>query len=264
MCQSRWLLMCTFGDDCQYKDIFHHKRIAVEIKSPFPQAHVPKHPYYEMPQCHVPQITAEMVALESDELWFVCCTNNLVTLNIANYAQQIWDTIMTITDDFYSPLKPPIPTRLHKLVKPLKADIKKYVTTHCNFTLEVPGLSGTYGEMKQSEHGSPYNVALDLKKIAFDIVNIQERSRVLSTECCLIFTEAHHCLRELAREIIVYMLNCKNRIHEELIPNSSPVAYTMKGKSLNIAQLCYLTDILQWELLKRNINMELQHLPTLQ
>ena len=83
-----------------------------------------------MPQHHVPQIPAEMVALESDELWLVCCTNNLVTLNIANYAQQIWDTMVTITDDLYSPLKPPIPTRLHKLVKPLKADIKKYVTTH--------------------------------------------------------------------------------------------------------------------------------------
>ena len=84
--------------------------------------------------------------------------------------------------------------------------------------------------MKHSEYGSLYNVAPDLKKIAFDIVNFQKRSHVLSTESCLIFTEAHCCLRELAKEIIVYMLNCKNRIHEELIQNSSPVAYVNEGE----------------------------------
>ena len=159
------LLVCTLGQDCPYQEVFDHKRIAVEIKSPFPQRHVPQQPYYKMPQHHVPQCTAEMVALESKELWLVCCTHNSVSLIISNYEAHIWNTMMLITDDLYSPLKPPIPTRLHNLVKPLRECIKKFVMTHCRFVLEVPRLCGTYGEMKVSEYGSPYTVAPQLKKL---------------------------------------------------------------------------------------------------
>ena len=61
------IIECTQGNDtCKHKSIKRHKRIMVEVKSPFPQEHLPEEPYYEVPTQHVPQLLCQMYFFKSD------------------------------------------------------------------------------------------------------------------------------------------------------------------------------------------------------
>ena len=66
------VLKCGNGPNCEYKDLPNHKPIGVEVKSPCPDPNNPENIYYNICPRNVPQVEAEMIVLETDELWFLC------------------------------------------------------------------------------------------------------------------------------------------------------------------------------------------------
>ena len=69
-----------------------------------------------------------------------------------------------------------------------------------------------------------------------------------AAECTLIFKDMHTCLRKLADEIGTFMVNEKDRLHSDKIPNLLPMAYIMKRKSLPTNDLRFLVDECQKDL----------------
>ena len=98
--------------------------------------------------------------------------------------------------------------------------------------------------LQVSELNSPYAISPSATTITPVLEFIENQSQIIATESKLIFTEGHRCLREMSRELLMYMMNCKDRIHDNFIPNCSPVAYALKGKSLNTKELWFLTNSL--------------------
>ena len=127
--------------------------------------------------------------------------------------------------------------------------------THCRFVIEVPRFSGVIGQQTVSSLGSPYAVCPNVHLTSPNLEILHERLCVLVSECKLIFKETHSCLRELARELGTFMLNNKDHLHEEDIPNCAPMAYVMKGKCLPIDTLQYLVNTCRDELQRRNISI---------
>ena len=146
-----------------------------------------------------------------------------------------------------------LPNKLHADLKSLKEDIKKFITTHCNFVLEVPTFTGDTGHIKPTDILSPYSTAPLLMETIADCDAIKECTWVLATECRSIFRDMHTCLWKMAREMGTFMLNDKDTFHSDKIPNSAPMAYIMKGKSLSTEDLCYLVNSCRDELQKRKI-----------
>ena len=52
---------------------------------------------------------------------------------------------------------------------------------------------------------------------------------------------------------MVFINSDKDRLHTSKVPNSAPMAYALKGKSMSTADLCHLINTCRHELLKRNI-----------
>ena len=70
---SNGYLQCIYGQDsCRFHGVRWHKCIMVEVKSPFPQEHLPEEPYYDVPVRHVPQLLCEMFYFSADELFLIC------------------------------------------------------------------------------------------------------------------------------------------------------------------------------------------------
>ena len=104
----------------------------------------------------------------------------------------------------------------------------------------MPTFTGELGMIPVSTYESPYSVPPVLQDSQVNLVQIQENSRVIAAECKLIFKDTHTCLRGL--EVSTFMLNDKDHMHSEKIPNSAPMAYIMKGKSLPTDDLYFIVN----------------------
>ena len=121
------LLQCIHGESqCKHYQVRRHKCIMVEIKSPFPQQHLPEEPYYEVPAKHVPQLLCEMFYFSADELWPICVTCRSVSLIIVYFEQCLFDKLLQIADDLYGQEKVKLPIHLHHDIHTIKDDIKQF------------------------------------------------------------------------------------------------------------------------------------------
>ena len=241
------------NQQCKYNLACNHKCIAVEVKCPYPNNAILEEPYYMVPKRHVPQLLAEMAALKVDELWLICYTRKSVSLIIVCHNEMLWNKILNIADDLYGPEKPNAPTRLHPVISQVKMEISEFIKSCCVFAMEVPPLTGNQGTLHKSELGSPYCIAPELNMELLNTTNAQKKCSVLATEARLLFHEGHRCLQQQAKEAMVFINSDKDRLHTSKVPNSAPMAYALKGKSMSTADLHHLINTCRCELLKRNI-----------
>ena len=130
------LIQCTGGGDkYKYNNGYNNKRIAVEMKSPFPNPNIPEEPYYKIPTWHVPQCLSEIAACEAEELWLIFITQKSVTLIIPSFSSEVWHIIYDIADDLYGPKMPKVQTCLHILIPQLKKKIKDFVENNSTFAM---------------------------------------------------------------------------------------------------------------------------------
>ena len=74
---------------------------------------------------------------------------------------------------------------------------------------------------------SPFIVEpLGLKEISRDIIMLCNKSRNL-------FQHIHDVLRSQATELLVFMINDKDRFQTDDVPNSMPFGYALKGRCLS-------------------------------
>ena len=195
-----------------------------------------------------PNFCVKCSTFHVDELFLICVTHKSVTVIIVYFDQSLFDKLLHISDDLYGKDKLTVPTQLHHEIHQIKHEIKQFTKTHCHFVLEVPTFNGEIGIIPPSTYPSPYSVPPLLKESTIDLVEIQENSCVIAAECKLIFKDMHTCLRKLANEVGTFMLNEKDPLHSDKIPNSLPMAYIMKGKSLPTNDLRFLVDECQKDL----------------
>ena len=248
------ILQCAFGENCPNVDIHGPRRIVVEIKSPVPQQNVPETIYYEVPTRYVPQIQAELKAYDCSELWLVCSTAISTSVIVINYDNILWESIFKIMEELYGPEKPVIPTRLHGHLKDLRVTIAKSKKTHSHLMCEVPTVTGEAGNITLDPHfKSPYSLVPGRINMCSTLEDITEMNTNLSQKAIAAFKEWHQVLRDLGKELLVFMLTDKDRKYDRNVPYSFPVAYALKGSSMTNSHLKYMVDTLRNELKLRNI-----------
>ena len=230
--------------DCPHATPYDkHRKIAVEIKSPFPTEAVPLEPYYVVPQRHVAQCLSEMVGFNCEDLWLCCVTKKAVTVNIMKYDDMLWKRIFKIITDQYDNLVIKTPNRLHPDLREVREAIKKYTHTHCNFIAEVPMINAFNGIPDEPALPLPYYDSPDLVINAYDPRLVSQQCDVLASETKLLVEESHRVLREPAKEVCLVMACDKDRKHEEFIPNSMPFAFAMKGKYMTNKHMRHIANV---------------------
>ena len=96
---------------------------------------------------------------------------------------------------------------------------------------------------------SPFIVEpLRLKEINRDIIMLCDQSRNL-------FQRIHDVLRSQASELLVFMINDKDRLQTDDVPNSMPPGYALKGQCLSNADLRHLINTVRNKLKEHKINI---------
>ena len=128
------VLMCFGGEHCPEKKQFQdHSLIPVEGKCVYPENSKPVEPMYQIYACYVPHTLAEMAAYKAMLLWLVSFAVTSVVLLHIRFDEALWRKICRICKDLHGGEKPKVPVKLHPETKSLKADIVKFISTHCSF-----------------------------------------------------------------------------------------------------------------------------------
>ena len=119
---------------------------------------------------------------------------------------------------------------------------------------EVPTVTGEAGNITLDPHfKSPYSPVPGQINMCSTLEDITEMNTNLSQKAIAAFKECHQVLRDLGKELLVFMLTDKDRKYDRNVPYSFPVAYALKGSSMINSHLKYMVDTLRNELKLRNI-----------
>lgn len=243
------------GGQCPWQNLHcSDTHIMLELKCCYPREGMPHLPWYEVPARYVPQLLSEMAANKATELWLVCWTPKCSTLFFVYFSEDLWHKMFQFCDDLYGMDQPPFPRKLQSTSKELKILVREFIKTHARFVCVLPSCTGEEGRlMPPSDGASPYACSPSLELITPDFMEVLEETKVCYTELKQIYQDSFNALRVPANEVLLWTLNCKDRIHQDGIPTSFPAFYALKGTSLNNEQLQSMRDIVRDELKRRRI-----------
>ena len=245
---------CVHGPNCEYKDLPNHKRIGVEVKSPYPDPNNPQNIYYDIRPRNVPQVEAEMIVLEADELWLLCGGQQSIVAMRQMLHEDLWAKLLSVGIDLYGEDKPNVPTHLHPTTRDLWHMLSAFSQTNSIFMCEVPLLFGEYGSLKiDQEVESPNAVTTNVEETEIDYELVNNLVRLAATEATTFFHQAHNVLRNQAHEVLVFMITEKDRLQQDCIPYAYPVAYALKGSSMGNADLRFMVSEVRAECNRRKI-----------
>ena len=76
---------------------------------------------------------------------------------------------------------------------------------------------------------------------------------MIAEECIYLFKRIHNVLRIPAVELLMFMINNKDRLQDDNIPSSLPLAYAMKGRCMSNKELWHLMNTVRNGLKTRSI-----------
>ena len=182
------VLKCGNGPSCKYKYLPNHKTIGVEVKSPFPDPNNPENVYYDIHPRNVPQVEAEIIVLETDELWLLCGGQQSVVAMRQILDENLWAKLLSVGIDLYGEDQPNVPTCLHPSTRDMRHMVSAFSKTNSSFLCEVPLVFGEYSSLKiDSEVELPYAVTTNLQQTEIDYDLVNKLVRLATTEATTFF-----------------------------------------------------------------------------
>lgn len=252
------LISCVMGEDKCPHAATHFgdgEKMAVEIKCSFPKEGLPHMPYHKIPQRYVTQCLAEMFALECKSLLFVCWTPISTSLFLVHFDTNLWKRMYSLACNLYGGKECKRPEKANPESKEIANLLSKYIDEKTQLLAVIPSVTGVEGDLHAGEIQSPYRPCPDLVMSNPDATEILDETKCCAEEAKQVFTDSHNCLRNPAQEVMVWMLNDKDRLQKQDVPNSVPVCYHMKGRKFDMEIARNLVDTVRDELHKRNIDV---------
>ena len=212
--------------------------IALEIKCPFmPIMNKIMMPInYECPHYYAAQVLAEMRVLDGLRTMVVSCSPESLTMCYLDWNNDVGQKLWHLALEFFDMHNAAIPTQLHPQTQDLCKLMKDFVHDNSLIAVEVPTLECV--DTKAKEHvGLPHTEFYRYREEYPHLhVNVDEvRQQVLN--CCkssmCAIMEAHDLERRKATEVPLFLLMDTDRTYNKEKPNAVPVAYGLKGCSLN-------------------------------
>ena len=202
----------------------------------------------------MPQIQSQMKAYMCDEVWLICSTAVSATAIVVYFDEDLWNDMWSLLLELYGSEKPKLPTQVHPATKQMHLKILQSKQTHTSFICEVPTVTGEYRSLTiPQDFNSPYSPAPAHHEVLKTTERITQENLLLYQDAQRAFNQCHEVLRDLGKELLVFMLTDKDRKQSKNVPYSYPVAYAMKGNSMTNKHLEFLVDKVRNELKERRI-----------
>ena len=202
---------------------------AVECKCPMPG----KVFTTPVPKYYVPQILAEMKALNSKELLFICYTKESTTVHKAEFCEELWQRLIAETESVYGE-NPSRPKKKSASVGIIGNMIKTFLNEKVHFVAEVSSIKAL--ECNNAQHFPDQNSSYCFHD-SRDNVNQDVTLKALlclSHEVNTCLDKAYKLCRTRATEFLGFMISDLDREYNPEHYHAVPIAYALKGYSLPI------------------------------
>lgn len=232
----------------------HHKRI-LEIKCVFPKEN--ESPIrYHIPIYHACQLLCEMYAKKVSEAWYVVYSPKSTVLITLQFNGNIWNQLWKIIREIFDVEKPVRPDRLNHEHLQMKGILKTYVETHSTFVGEIGSMRGfNMSEFDNIPVMGPYRGVHTCRNDHLDLETIQDWCIDVGRMCTPILKDAYQIQRKRASEILAFVLSDSDREFNKNMPANNPIAYAMKGNSLDINMMRQMVEIVRNRCKEEKINI---------
>ena len=251
------VIQCSYEyTNCPYKCTENDeiKWIPVEIKCPYNRNNPYYEKYYGLSERYVPQVTSKMFAYSAEYYLLATKTDDSVVFKKIDKGESIWDLESEILVDFYGCNPKKKPTKFHKSRNKMKEEGKFFALAHCEIISELPLLFGVEDNLNPRNGTSPYRQSGIISAEDVDYNDLVEKINILMAEAKCVVKDSHNICCQKSSEILIFMLSDSDRM--KLLNDDTythPVAYAMKGYSLNVKTMRQLVDKLCNALHKKNI-----------
>ena len=205
---------------------------AIECKCPMPGEVFTTPVFYSIPKYYVPQLLAEMKALNSTELLFVCYTKESTTVHKVQFCEELWQLIIDETENVYGS-NPSRPKKKSATVVDIANMINTFLKEKVQFIGEVTSVQAMECNSQQSsDQSSPYCLHHSYDRANQDVT--MKAVLCLNHEVKSCLDKAYKLCRTRATEFLGFMISDLDREYNPENYHAVPIAYALKGYSLPI------------------------------
>ena len=210
-------------------------KMMYETKCKSPSAFSP-HVYYKIPKYYVIQLLTEMQAYNCKHLLFTCWSEESLTAFHVQFNEELWCKCWQELISLYGNESNKRPTRFRPEVQNLRTLIKQFVETNVVFLGEFTSCKSL--RLNESTQRGSVEKPYVCPNEQLGACNRQTPMQTNDLLDCLInvkqwIENAYDLTRTVASEILVYMVNDLDRTYDAEASIAHPIAYAMKGPSMN-------------------------------
>ena len=179
--------------------------------------------------------------------WTCFCTKFSVVVIESEYETETWNEVWKAVKELYDSRTPKHPKTINENKKKFEELMDIYIHENSRILAELPKVDGTVGKLIAADKFSPYCKPVQTNRRGMSIT-LEGSFQDTSFEMSEIIEEGVNFLRVEASEIIAFVATDSDRICKPGIPPHLPIAYGLRGHSLNMKVMRNMVNDIRDEL----------------
>ena len=179
------------------------------------------------------QSLVAMKCRKMTKCWTCFCTKFSVVVIESEYETETWNEVWKAVKELYDSRTPKHPKTINENKKRFEQLLDIYICENSRILAELPKVDGRVGKLIAADKFSPYCKPFQTNRRGMSIT-LEGSFQDTCFEMSEIIEEGVNFLRVEASEIIVFVATDSDRICKPGIPPHLPIAYGLRGHSLNI------------------------------
>ena len=211
---------------------------------------------YHIPIYHATQMLLEMHAKLANEGWYVVVTERKVILLTLKFNKETYDKLWEIISEQFDVENPNRPKKLNKERQQFKEVLKSYVNDNSEFICEVPKIKSIeVGSLKKCTILGPFRSVYTCKSPKRQFYTFVEDLHCTLNECSKYLNDACQLQRRRACEILAFILTNTDRFYKAHTPANNPIAYALKGPSINMDTMRLMIEEVRDKCKEENVDI---------
>ncbi len=206
-----------------------------EFKCPIPGKQFTPDVHYSIPRYYIPQLMAEMKALGSEELVYLCYTPTTSTVFVVKFDAELWELMWSTVTSIYGSSSATKPKRKSPVTVVLQERLSAFQQKNVRFVCEIPSLKAIpcSHNVPEDTHvfvGCHGTKARHHSKMQLSLFSMQQTLYKAKTA----LVAAYNLCRLPAKEVLVVLLKDLDRVKTDDVPHAIPIAYGLSGYGLKV------------------------------
>ena len=211
--------------------------------------------HYYVPKYYVAQLLLEMKVLDLDIGLYVSCSKQSLVVIIVRFDDELFNMIWSRITSMFDKIDIKMASKLSIENKEIAKCIELYIKTKCKILCEVPVLRCTVGPLTPSDSMKVYSFGSGKQENVVSDEDIKHEIIEMCKDVTILLQECYEMQRKKATEVLLFLLNDTDRMYSDKSTTCVPIAYCLKGYSLNVSTMRKIVDIVRNKLKEEGVNV---------